>query len=364
MTRDMKRVLYVVLNIALVSLFAVPVFAETSTPINSDLISGYGLRDLSNAIIIKALPTTPSAGETVHFTVESSIHDLQKSDITWLVNGKKVAEGLGVLSTDVKVDSAGNSLNVSVSIFDPVWGLASAEVVIVPLQLDLVYDAPTYVPPFYRGRALPSSGGVMRLQAIARFTQGGVPLSESAITYTWSQNGRVLENVSGLGRSNIVLSAPDFYDTATISVRASAVNDTLSANGSVSIPSVRPVVHIYEDHALFGITYFNALTSPIHGQPGFVIAAVPYFVTSLSLNDPLLQYAWRVNFEPTTASSTHRNEITLDAGADSDEVRLAITHLRNFFVDISGKWTVIFGSTNSGTKSAEDKSDVFHNSQP
>jgi hypothetical protein len=361
MNWNIPRVLWYVLGIsALIS--CAPVYAQ-SDPINSDAISGYGLRNLQNAVIIRASPGTPSAGDTVHFTVEGPIYDLPKDSITWNVNGKQLASGIGATSVDTSVDAKSDPLDVSVTVTDPVWGIASNELTLVPLQLDILYDAPTYVPPFYRGRTLPSAGGTLRLQAIARFMQNGTLIPNSSITYTWSRNGEVMGNLSGIGQSQISIDSPPLYGTDTISVRATAKNETLSASASVVIPNTSPVLALYEDHPLFGVTYFSALSGQIAASGEMTVAAIPYFAPTVSLNDPTLEFNWLLNDAELSASSTKRNEITLTADQNSAKVHLDVTSTNNFFLNAASDWTFDFGNSGGSSITKPGSTDAFHNSQ-
>ena len=362
MTRKSTRVLSFVLGAS--ALFVcTPVFAQ-SDPINSDIISGYGLRDLENAVIIRATPTTPGAGETVHLTAEGPIHDLPKDLITWTINGKRVASGIGASSVDATVDAKGDPLEISVSVVDPVWGLAASDLTLVPLQLDILYDAPSYVPPFYRGRALPGGGGSLRVEALARFTKNGALIPSSSITYTWSRNGIVLGSISGLGKSKVIIDSPAMYGTDTISVRASAEDDTLSAEARVAIPSAVPVLALYEDHPLSGIQYFSALPPEISSGSEVTVAAVPYFATVSSLRDASLQFSWLLDGAPVSASSTKRNELTVNNDIESSTLHLDVTSLRNFFLSAAGEWKFIFGNSGHSINTAPGEKDAFHNGQP
>jgi hypothetical protein len=243
------------------------------------------------------------------------------------------------------------------------WGEASNELTITPLQVDILYDAPTYVPPFYRGRSLPSGGGSLRLQAIARFVQNGKLIPNSEITYTWSRDGRVLGTLSGLGASSIVLDTPSLYDANTIAVHASANDDTLSADTSVTIPNNSAFLALYEDHPLFGVTYFNALPVQNSVPNEITVAAVPYFAPITGLSDPSLQYNWLLNNSSASASSTKRNEITIEADQDTAAVHLDISSSRNFFLSASSDWNFSFGSTGGSSITKPGANDAFHNSQ-
>lgn len=362
MTRNILRVLCFVLSIC-ASLAGTPLYAETDA-INSDVISGYGLRNLENAVIIHATPATPSAGETVHFTVEGPVYDLPKDVITWTINGKSAGSGTGLTKIDANVNAKGDPITVTVNVMDSLWGAASNALTLIPLQLDILYDAPTYVPPFYRGRALPSAGGIVRLQAIARFIQNGKLISNSSIRYTWSRNGTVLGNISGLGKSDVNIDTSTLYGANTISVKAVAGDESLSANASVTIADSSPVLALYEDHPLFGVTYFNGLSSNISAGSEMTVAAIPYFATVASLNDPSLEYDWLLNNVAVTSSSTKRNEITIDADHDTARVHLEVTSTRNFFMSAASDWKFSFGSSGGSTITKPGAGDAFHNGQP
>lgn len=358
MTRNILRVLCFVPGISV--LFAgASVFAQ-SEPINTENISGYGLRNLPNAVIIHASPATPSPGDTVHFTVEGSVYDFTKDLITWTINGKTVASAVAKSTIDTQVDAKGSPISVTVTVSDAVWGIASNALTLVPQQVDILYDAPTYVPPFYRGRALPSAGGVMHLEALARLTKGGSPITNSAITYTWSRNGLVLGTLSGLGRSKIIIDAPGLYGADTISVRASAVDDTLSATASIVIKDAAPILALYEDHPLYGVTYFNALQDLTPASSDITVVAIPYFATITGLNDPAVRFNWLLNDSPVSASSTKKNVLSLYLDKKSALLHLDVTSAKNFFLEASSDWKFQSGNSGGTTIQKPGASDAFH----
>jgi hypothetical protein len=358
MTRIMLRVLCFVVATCV---YGVGEFAIAQTePINNENIKEYGLRNLENAVIIKATPANPSAAETVRLTAEGTVFDLSKDTVTWIINGKTVSSGIGKSEIDATINSKGDALDVVVTVFDPVWGSATNSIVLRPLQLDLLYDAPTYVPPFYRGRSLPTAGGTMRLHAIARFEQGGKIVPNSLITYTWSKNGTVLGKISGPGKSSVVLESPSLYSSDTISVRATAYDEALSASASLVIPNTPTRLQLYEDHPLFGVTYFNALPRQTRAQGEVSAAVIPYFAPVSSIRDSSLEFSWLWGSKTLTASTSKPNEVTLDADSESVNLQVEITSLINFFVDAKSTWTFLYGNS-GGQTTKQGATDAFHN---
>src|SRR3989344_2654406 len=80
---------FVILAVCALAFVALPAHAQ------------FGLTDVGNALTIGFSPATPGPGDTVNLSVQSSLIDIQESDILWQANGKTVAQGKGVDSTKV-----------------------------------------------------------------------------------------------------------------------------------------------------------------------------------------------------------------------------------------------------------------------
>ena len=237
----------------------------------------------------------------------------------------------------------------------------SAQSSIPASPVDLLFDANSYVPPFYLGRALPSPGSVLRLHAIPHLTPH-VP--DSDITYTWRRDGAVVGAISGKGKSSVSIAGPTLFAADTISVDAVSADGTSYGSASVVIPSIDPQLTLYEDHPLFGIEYYNALL----GQSSIpdlemTFAAVPYFAAVSGPSDPSLNYAWIVNGASVAASATSSNEITINADNSSGVAAIAasLTSSVNFLLDASGAWNVLFSRGGAGQAQGSGTSGgVFH----
>ena len=318
-----------------------------------------GVPNVENSVRITLSPQYPQAGERVHLSAGSSIIDLPHSDIVWYANGKVIASGRGVTSADVTVGALGKETTIEV---DVTAGkvTATGTAVIIPSEVDLLLESDSYTPPFYRGRALPSAGTSIRLQAIARFVRsGGTLVPQNQITFTWKRNGQVVGNVSGQGKSSAALPAPSLFGTDSISVEAVSADGTFSGATSIRIPSTEPILTVYEDHPLFGLLYHSALgTQTFIPETEMTFVAVPYFAQATSPNDPRLEYAWRVNGKAIPADSTKPSEVTINSNNTPGTALLSLelTHVSNFFMDSSGSWSISF----SGQAASPSGADVFH----
>lgn len=223
----------------------------------------------------------------------------------------------------------------------------------VPNNIDLLIDSDSYTPPFYRGRALPSAGTQLRVQARTYFRRSdGSLVPPSSIVYTWRQNGEVVGSVSGLGKQTAILPSPTLYGTDTISVSAISSDRAFSGTALVRLSSVQPVLNLYQDHPLFGILYHQAMgahTSIPDSEMTF--AAVLYFAQSNGPSDPRLQYKWRVDDLAVPTSSAQASEITINADKSSGvaAIALSVAHSTNYFMNPRGTWSVSFKSLGQTT---------------
>jgi hypothetical protein len=352
----MKKHLYILVILTLlVSAFASLSVAQAQTA-NTD-----------SSLVASVSPQSPAPGDTVTVTVESPILDTNDGMITWYDDGKVIAQGTGETSTTIIAPALGHTSTIDVSLLASDGTSASTEVVIVPTQVDLLVDSDSYVPPFYLGRALPSAGTNLRLQAIAYLKHAdGTLVPSTSITYTWKQDGRVVGNVSGRGKSSAVLPAAPLYGTSNIEVDVASSDGSLSGSASVSIPSTTPVLALYEDNPLLGLMYYDALGSSASVPDSeATFAAVPYFAQVRSPNDPRLTYDWTVNGSSIAASANDPSELTLNGSGSSNsaQVGLGVTHSTNIFMSANGTWDITLGNQSFGASGSSSETKNPFNGQ-
>ena len=212
--------------------------------------------------------------------------------------------------------------------------------------LDLLYDADSYTPPFYRGRPQASPGSTMHFQAVAHFTgAGGAAVPDSAIIYTWKRDGEVLGSISGKGRSSAAIASPSLFGSNVIEVDAQSADASAYGSAEMTVSSVDPSVTLYQDHPLFGIEFYKALDgSTLISDQEMTFVGVPYFAAAASPNQGSLNWAWSVNGGIVPATTTNANELTINAGASGGQasIGVSLTSSQNPLLDAQGNWQVIF----------------------
>lgn len=164
--------------------------------------------------------------------------------------------------------------------------------------VDLVIEADTYKPSFYRGRAEPTMGNQVRLVA--------VPLGRSPtdFTYQWSIDGRALPSTGPVATFSEM-----FKQRPRVSVSVIDSNGALFARAEEVVELSRPEVIFYEENVLRG--HGSRAIRDSHtliGDEG-VIRAEPYFV-GLGTSPSSYRATWKVN------------NIVVDSGGDWRELLL------------------------------------------
>ena len=318
---------------------------------------------IPETLSIVATPGAPGPNAAVHLEAQSYSINLPAATITWYVNGKSVLSDVGQTSFDTQTGALGTETKISVAA-SAGNSSGSASTTFRPTALVVLWESDSYAPPFYRGRTLPSMGTNLRLEAIAHFVRANkTAVDTKDIIYTWLRNGLVISEISGRGRSSVTISSPQLFATDIIAVDAQSADGLFSNEAIVKIPSVEPILTLYKDHPLFGITFEQALGNSVSIQDSeMTFAAVPYFAQAASARDPRLVYAWKVNGKNIPTDKKESNRITLSGTKTGSvgEIALSLTHSTNIFEAAADAWKVMLGGTSAGGINAA--SDPFRSS--
>jgi hypothetical protein len=155
--------------------------------------------------------------------------------------------------------------------------------------IDILWQAQTYTPAWYKGKALPVIQS--RIKAVA-VTPG---ISSSKLIYEWYLNFQKNINASGIGKSSFSFQIKN-YEEQVITVRISNQNKNLIDEKSVilSANKAKPEIIFYEDSPVYGTLFNKALQGYFNLlKPIFNLRAEPYFFSNA--NSKALKYKWKMN---------------------------------------------------------------------
>jgi hypothetical protein len=288
---------------------------------------------IEEQISSQIVPNVPAPGEQVNISIDSFSTDLNKANITWTQDGAVLQRGRGIRSIRVFAPKSGVSTVIKVSIDKEKGGTIGKSFVIAPAEVDIIYEAQTYTPPYYKGKALFTSEAEVRFIAMPSFvTSGGSRINPNNLNYIWSVNGSVIQGASGFGRRVLELKGGIVQRESRVSVEVSALNSNLKARDEIRLDDRRPEVLFYENNPLLGIVFEKATVGNFTlKRPEIELQAIPYFFSSPQKENGFLNYKWKVNGDLVEEGSSNsfvrfRNE---SGQAGKSLISVEIEHLLN-----------------------------------
>jgi hypothetical protein len=126
---------------------------------------------LSSELNVEIIPTYPRPNEMVFVNLALYTDDLNSADISWYQDGKNVLSGKGEVKYSFKAGSVGTETKIEIRIKLLSGASFSKTFTLNPASVDLVWEANSYVPPFYKGKALHPRQGSLKLVAMPEFVK-------------------------------------------------------------------------------------------------------------------------------------------------------------------------------------------------
>ncbi len=283
-------------------------------------------------------PAFPSPNSDVTVSLDAYSLDTTGATISWYHDGVEMTQFKNARSAVMRVGSIGKKSVVSASIKlvnTPAFTLRKE---ITPTAVDIVIEASTYVPSFYRGRALPGEESRVRVIAIPHV--GGT--DPQTLTYRWEQNGSVLLGGPIRGRQGVELTVSRYYG-GYVGVTIFDANGKTIAQKNITFDSKSPELHFYEENPLRGLSE-RALTgsftligeeTTVHGEPYFMNAKLMSGITT---------YGWTINGSKAANGNPDPHIITLrkTGGAGSARVGLQAVNDTGIPVIVNGDFVINF----------------------
>lgn len=279
-------------------------------------------------VFLSASPEHPQAGDSVQLQLKSSSVDLDRSSMTWYVDGAVTQRGFGVKEQVIKAPDVGKEKNVSVEITDQNDSRTIKRYTVRPQNVDIIWNSDTYTPPWYRGKSLYTRGSSVVFTAVPNVVlSNGKTVRSQDLFYTWEVNGGVIANAKGVGKTNATLSLPASR-SSKVAVMVETLDGSYKAYKQIDLEAEEPDLVLYEVSPLLGMVLNRALGATYVLQAREVtFTAVPYFFSTPLMNMRVMEYEWFLNnqkIETFTNTEVFRLEnqnsgeinISVEAGRD------------------------------------------------
>jgi hypothetical protein len=156
-------------------------------------------------ITILSDPEVPPPLQNVTLTLSSYATDINSAFVIWKVAGKTELSGTGAKKFQVTTGETGSTTVIDVTIRPVTGEIIQKQYVIRPADIDILWEgADSYVPPFYKGRALPTSEGLIKVLAIPQVKDGALQTDVNNFVFKWKRDDKVIQSGSGYGKNSLI----------------------------------------------------------------------------------------------------------------------------------------------------------------
>ena len=282
-----------------------------------------GMSRQTNASSLVVSPRFPEPNESVTATLNDYSVNTSGASIAWFIDGTEVPNSKNQRSVSFTTGQLGSSLQVLAITTLPNGSVLRAQDTITPIRVDILIEADTRVPAFYKGRAIPAIGGSVQLTALP-FT--GANRSAESYAYTWRVGDTVQGGGSRFGQNSISFTA-DFQKQIQVSVDVIDTDGTILSSESIYVPLADPELYFYEINPLRGMSEVAMGSNFIFIGEEIQVRAEPYFIDN-ALFSAAPHQQWKLNGQTITNPNPDQQEITLRRSGENGSFTLEY-HIRN-----------------------------------
>lgn len=317
----MKKRALIILSVLFLGFFAVTTHAQLQ---NGD-------------ILISISPSSPNPNTNTKVSLSTYSTDLNKTKISWYLDGNLASEGIGRKNFSFTTKAAGTSSTVEAIIETSSGDLIKKQVVITPSSVDILWEAKnSYVPPFYKGKKLGTNEGLFKINAI--------PNSSSIVGnfYDWKLDNSPDQNSSGYEKNYFEFQKSYLDVNNKIDVIITDLFGKKIGEGNITVGTNSPKILLYEKDQVLGIKWEAALDDGFKiSKTGNTIFAAPFYF-STNTNQSNLSYEWYIGKEKTESSNNLLSVKPADRNSGTSIIKVAINNINSLFQNMEKTLNVNF----------------------
>jgi len=265
----------------------------------------------NNTIAVSLSPKYPGAKTSTTVTTTAFQINLDKTPITWYVDGEIKLTGVGKKTFTFMTGPVGIPMSIKIVADSSSFGTVTKEFTVTPTDLDILWEADTYTPPFYKGKALPTSKSIIRVVPFPSFIGKEGYYNSEDLVYKWKSGYFANANDSGYGKNTFIYRAGYTYNTDEIETTVSTIDNGMSITKKEYIYVDNPKIVFYENKPMGGIQYGNAIgDSREFENVELTVHAVPYFFSLQGINDNTASFSWRLDGKKLDIDPDNKTEFT------------------------------------------------------
>lgn len=251
-------------------------------------------------LVIDISPEVPKPGDIVTISIETYGIDINTQLILWKQNGLDQLKGIGQKKFSFTMGQSGTLTKIDVTVSPKNAPTITKSWTFSPVDVDILWEANTYTPPFYKGKALFTPEADVTFVAMPNIVVGGKRIDPSDIVYNWKIDGEVDGDSSGFGKNTFAYTGSIVLKPALIQAEVyAATNKSYTGINGFTLSNVYPQAIFYEDSPLYGTLYNRSIRNQFSTRTDAVnMVVAPYFFSTPDKNANIL-YDWNLNSSAT-----------------------------------------------------------------
>lgn len=263
-------------------------------------------------------PRYPEPRSTITVSLDAYTVDTTGASIAWYVDGKEVSGARNARSFELTTGALGTSQTVRADIVRAGGFPLTVSRAITPMRIDLITEAMTYVPAFYKGRSLPGEDLPVHFVALPHNGSGAAP---STFTYRWELDTTVLFGGPVKGKYAIDITMPR-YAEHTLGVSVIDAAGKTVGESHVILTASEPELYFYEYSALRGISDRALLQQTTIVGDEMTVYGEPYYIAP-SINPEAVGFTWSIdNEDVATFEDPHALTLRKSGGSGTAQIEL------------------------------------------
>ena len=289
-------------------------------------------------------PRNPGSFETVTVKLTSFSIDLDRANISWELNGEVLAENIGQTNFSFQTGAVGKEMILRINIIGNNEQFVQKTITINPAEVDILWEAETYVPPFYRGKALPTPGSTIKIVAFPNMIVQNQKIPSSELFFRWQEN--FANTKQEYGKPWMITTASNLFGEKEISVEISDLNKTAVAKNLFNLNSISPTVLFYEKHPLEKYRFTKSIPESFSLLAQEITLRAEPFFFDLNAVDKI-NYEWGINDTISTTFADEKEIVLRKNNGSKGEASVFVTVSTPSSGQFAFQQTVIkFGRTN------------------
>lgn len=303
-----------------------------------------------DSIELTITPENPEPNTTAVASLNVYGLDINTIYTTWILNDKIVLSGQGERLFSFNTGSIGTKNTLEVIGKMANGKNFSKKIILSPAKVDILYEAESYTPPFYKGKAKFPFQGSLRIVALPSFVDpNGNKIPDNRLIFKWKNGNQILNNQSGYGKNILLYKSDESLPKPTeISIEVSYPEEGLIANKTMSIEPTSPETIFYEENPEYGILFNKALRETfIIEKEEVTVFAIPLFFGVKDKDSALLNYKWILSDKSIEQGASSIVLGNRSGKTGQTQLSVQISNTKDYFQAADNNLNIIFKKINN-----------------